>query len=107
MSYICGKIENVKNKEKEQKEEKRKKMKEVFELDFYGRKLSVETGEIAKQAGGAVICRYNDTVTLSTACASNVAKDTDFFPLTVSFEEKLYSVVKIPVGFLRREGRPS
>ena len=82
-------------------------MKEVFELDFYGRKLSVETGEIAKQAGGAVICRYNDTVTLSTACASNVAKDTDFFPLTVSFEEKLYSVGKIPGGFLRREGRPS
>ncbi len=82
-------------------------MKEVFELDFYGRKLSVETGEIAKQAGGAVIVRYGDTVTLSTACASSVAKDTDFFPLTVSFEEKQYSVGKIPGGFLRREGRPS
>ena len=82
-------------------------MKEVFELDFHGRKLSVETGEIAKQAGGSVIVRYGDTVTLSTACASNVAKDTDFFPLTVSFEEKLYSVGKIPGGFLRREGRPS
>ena len=82
-------------------------MKEVFEKDFYGRKLSVETGEIAKQAGGAVIVRYEDTVTLSTACASNVAKDTDFFPLTVSFEEKLYSAGKIPGGFLRREGRPS
>ena len=82
-------------------------MKEVFELDFHGRKLSIETGEIAKQAGGSVIVRYGDTVTLSTACASNVAKDTDFFPLTVSFEEKLYSVGKIPGGFLRREGRPS
>ena len=82
-------------------------MKEVFEIDFYGRKLSVETGEIAKQAGGSVIVRYGDTVTLSTACASNVAKDTDFFPLTVSFEEKLYSAGKIPGGFLRREGRPS
>ena len=82
-------------------------MKEVFEKDFYGRKLSIETGEIAKQAGGSVIVRYGDTVTISTACASSVAKDTDFFPLTVSFEEKLYSVGKIPGGFLRREGRPS
>ncbi len=82
-------------------------MKEVFDFDFYGRKLSIETGEIAKQAGGAVLVRYGDTVTLSTACASSVAKDTDFFPLTVSFEEKLYSAGKIPGGFLRREGRPS
>ena len=82
-------------------------MKEVFNFDFYGRKLSIETGEVAKQAGGSVLVRYGDTVTLSTACASNVAKDTDFFPLTVSFEEKLYSVGKIPGGFLRREGRPS
>ncbi len=82
-------------------------MKEVFDFDFYGRKLSIETGEVAKQAGGSVLVRYGDTVTLSTACASNVAKDTDFFPLTVSFEEKLYSVGKIPGGFLRREGRPS
>ena len=82
-------------------------MKEVFDFDFYGRKLSIETGEVAKQAGGSVLVRYNDTVTLSTACASSVAKDTDFFPLTVSFEEKLYSVGKIPGGFLRREGRPS
>ena len=69
-------------------------MKEVFTLDFYGRKLTVETGEIAKQAGGSVLVRYEDTVILSTACASNVAKDTDFFPLTVSFEEKLYSSCK-------------
>ena len=82
-------------------------MKEVFDYDFYGRKLSIETGEIAKQAGGSVLVRYGDTVTLSTACASNVAKDSDFFPLTVSFEEKLYSAGKIPGSFLRREGRPS
>ncbi len=81
--------------------------KEIFSMDFYGRNLTVETGEIAKQAGGSVVVRYEDTVVLSTACASNVAKDTDFFPLTVSYEEKLYSVGKIPGGFLRREGRPS
>ncbi|MDO4198810.1 MAG: polyribonucleotide nucleotidyltransferase [Erysipelotrichaceae bacterium] len=82
-------------------------MKEVFNLDFYGRTFTIETGEVAKQAGGSVLVRYGDTVTLSTACASSVAKDTDFFPLTVSFEEKLYSAGKIPGGFLRREGRPS
>ena len=81
--------------------------KHVFDFDFCGRKLRVETGEIAKQAGGSVIIRYEDTVVLSTATASSQAKDTDFFPLTVSFEEKLYSVGKIPGGFLRREGRPS
>lgn len=81
--------------------------KEVFSLDFCGRNLSVETGEIAKQAGGSVFIRYQDTIILSTATASNVAKDIDFFPLTVTFEEKLYSVGKIPGGFLRREGRPS
>jgi len=81
--------------------------KQVFSTEFNGRKITVETGELAKQAGGAVLVRYGDTVILSTATASNVAKDTDFFPLTVSFEEKLYSVGKIPGGFLRREGRPS
>lgn len=82
--------------------------KQEFHLDFCGRGITVETGEIAKQADGAVIIRYGDTVTLSTACASNQAKEgVDFFPLTVSFEEKLYSVGKIPGGFLRREGRPS
>lgn len=82
--------------------------KQEFHLDFCGRGITVETGEIAKQADGSVIIRYGDTVTLSTACASNQAKEgIDFFPLTVSFEEKLYSVGKIPGGFLRREGRPS
>lgn len=81
--------------------------KQVFSLDFCGRSLSVETGEIAKQAGGSVIVRYEDTVVLSTATANKTPKDIDFFPLTVTYEEKLYSVGKIPGGFLRREGRPS
>ena len=81
--------------------------KKVFSLDFIGDNLTVETGEIAKQAGGSVLVRYEDTVILSVATASKQAKDLDFFPLTVSFEEKLYSVGKIPGGFLRREGRPS
>lgn len=82
--------------------------KQEFQFEFCGRGITVETGEIAKQADGAVIVRYGDTVTISTACASNQAKEgIDFFPLTVSFEEKLYSVGRIPGGFLRREGRPS
>lgn len=82
--------------------------KQEFHFEFCGRGITVETGEIAKQADGAVIVRYGDTVTISTACASNQAKEgIDFFPLTVSFEEKLYSVGRIPGGFLRREGRPS
>lgn len=82
--------------------------KQEFHYEFGGRGITVETGEIAKQADGAVLIRYGDTVTLSTACASNTPKEgIDFFPLTVSFEEKLYSVGKIPGGFLRREGRPS
>ncbi len=81
--------------------------KEVFHFELDGKEITIETGELAKQAGGSVLVRYGDTVVLSTATASPNAKDTDFFPLTVSFEEKLYSVGKIPGGFLRREGRPS
>ncbi len=81
--------------------------KQVFSFDFAGKNIVVEHGEIAKQAGGSVVIRYGDTVVLSTATAQNQPKDTDFFPLTVSYEEKLYSVGKIPGGFLRREGRPS
>lgn len=80
--------------------------KKVFELDFEGKKLIVESGEIAKQADGAVLVRLNDTVVLSTACASDQAKDADFFPLTVLYNEKQYAVGKIPGSFLRREGRP-
>lgn len=83
-------------------------VKQTFNLDFCGRLLTVETGELAKQAAGAVLVSYGDTVVLSTVAASKQAKEgIDFFPLTVTFEEKLYSVGKIPGGFLRREGRPS
>lgn len=81
-------------------------MKKVFELEFEGRKLIVETGEIAKQADGAVFVRYEETVVLSTVCASDLPKEGDFFPLTVTYEEKQYAVGKIPGSFLRREGRP-
>ena len=82
-------------------------MKKSYSLDFCGKTITVETGEIAKQASGAVLVRYEDTVVLATAVASKKAKDLDFFPLTVIFEEKLYSVGKVPGGFLKREGRPS
>lgn len=74
---------------------------------FHGKTLTVENGEIAKQAGGSVVIRYDDTVVLSTATASKQAKDTDFFPLTVLYNEKMYAAGKIPGGFLRREGRPT
>ena len=80
--------------------------KRTFSLDFYGKKLMVETGELAKQADGAVFVRLDETAILSTAVASDKAKDTDFFPLTVVYEEKQYAVGKIPGSFLRREGRP-
>ncbi len=80
-------------------------MKRVFELDFEGKKFVVETGEIAKQADGAVLVRLNDTVVLSTACCSDDPKEGDFFPLTVGYEEKQYAIGKIPGSFLRREGR--
>ena len=84
------------------------KKKKVFELDFHGRKLIVEHGELAKQADGAVLVRYNDTVILTAAVVSkNVNLLSDFFPLTVNYQEKLYSVGKIPGGFIKREGRPS
>ncbi len=76
-------------------------------MDFYGKNLSVEIGELAKQANGSVLVRYNDTVILSTVVAGKEPKNVDFFPLTVTYEEKLYSVGKIPGGFLKREGRPS
>lgn len=81
-------------------------MKKVFELEFYGKKLVVETGEIAKQADGAVFTRFNETVVLTTVCCSDEPKEGDFFPLTVGYEEKQYAVGRIPGGFLRREGRP-
>ena len=83
-------------------------MKKIFELDFRGRKLVVEHGELAKQASGAVLVRYGDTVVLSTSVVSKNANIlSDFFPLMVLYQEKLYSVGKIPGGFIKREARPS
>ena len=83
-------------------------MKKVFELDFRGRKLVVEHGELAKQAHGAVLVRYGDTVILSTVVVSKNANIlSDFFPLMVLYQEKLYSVGKIPGGFIKRESRPT
>ena len=83
-------------------------MKKVFEKDFRGRKLIIENGELAKQAHGAVLVRYGDTVVLSTVVVSKTANIlSDFFPLMVLYQEKLYSVGKIPGGFIKREGRPT
>ena len=82
-------------------------MKKEFNYDFLGRKLVVETGELAKQADGAVLVRYGDTVVLSAAVMSDNVGTGDFFPLTVVYNEKLYSVGKIPGGFIKREGKPS
>ena len=83
-------------------------MKKTFELDFHGKKIVVENGELAKQADGAVLVRYNDTVVLTASVVSKTANLlSDFFPLTVNYQEKLYSVGKIPGGFIKREGRPS
>ena len=82
--------------------------KRVFKLDFFGRKIVVEHGELAKQATGSVLVRYNDTVVLTAVVVNkNVNLLSDFFPLTVNYQEKLYSVGKIPGGFIKREGRPS
>ena len=83
-------------------------MKKIFELDFRGRKVIVEHGELAKQAHGSVLVRYGDTVVLSASVVSKTANVlSDFFPLTVLYNEKLYSVGKIPGGFIKREGRPT
>ncbi|WP_439741122.1 polyribonucleotide nucleotidyltransferase [Bacillus pseudomycoides] len=81
--------------------------KQVFSIDLAGRQLTIETGQLAKQANGAVLVRYGDTAVLSTATASKEPKNVDFFPLTVNYEERLYAVGKIPGGFIKREGRPS
>ncbi|OJG95064.1 polyribonucleotide nucleotidyltransferase [Enterococcus thailandicus] len=81
--------------------------KQVFKMTWGGRPLEVEVGQLAKQANGAVLVRYGDTVVLSAAVSSKEAKDTDFFPLTINYEEKMYAAGKIPGGFIKREGRPS
>ena len=82
--------------------------KKIYEYDFYGKKIVVEHGELAKQATGSVLVRYNDTVILTaTVINKNSNLLSDFFPLTVNYQEKLYSVGKIPGGFIKREGRPT
>lgn len=82
-------------------------MKREFKLNFRGNTIIVETGELAKQANGAVLVRYGDTVVLSCTVMSKNVSSADFFPLTVLYQEKLYSVGKIPGGFIKREGRPT
>ncbi len=81
--------------------------KQIFTKEWAGRTLTVEVGQLAKQANGAALIRYGDTVVLTAAVASKKAKDVDFFPLTVNYDEKMYSVGKIPGGFIKREARPS
>ncbi len=81
------------------------KIVESFEL--YGKEYVLETGELAKQAGGAVVVRQGDTMVLVTATASKNPKDLDFFPLTVDFEERMYAAGKLPGGFIKREARPT
>ncbi|OKL37093.1 polyribonucleotide nucleotidyltransferase [Domibacillus mangrovi] len=81
--------------------------KQTFSIEWAGRELTVEVGQIAKQANGSALIRYGDTVVLSSATASKEPKAVDFFPLTVNYEERLYAAGKIPGGFIKREGRPS
>ncbi|GAG34340.1 unnamed protein product, partial [marine sediment metagenome] len=81
---------------------------QTFECEVGGRSLTIETGKLAGQAGGAVTVRYGDTVVLVTACIGKEPREgVDFLPLTVDYEERLYAAGKIPGGFIRREGRPS
>lgn len=80
----------------------------VYKMSLAGKELTIETGRIAKQANGAVLVRYGDTVLLTTATASAEPREgIDFFPMTVDYEERLYAVGKIPGGFIKREGRPT
>ncbi|MFJ7638545.1 polyribonucleotide nucleotidyltransferase [Peribacillus sp. NPDC097264] len=81
--------------------------KHTYSFDWAGRNVTVEIGQLAKQANGAVLVRYGETAVLSTATASKEPRNVDFFPLTVNYEERLYAVGKIPGGFIKREGRPS
>jgi polyribonucleotide nucleotidyltransferase len=84
-------------------------MKKVeVEVEVRGKKLTLETGKLARQADGAVVARYGDTVVLATAVADKNPKEgLDFFPFTVDYQEKAYSAGKIPGGFFKREGRPT
>ena len=82
-------------------------MKKVFSYDFDGRNITIETGELAKQTNGSVLVRYGDTAVLSVCVMGKTMVSQDFFPLQVLYQEKLYSVGKIPGGFIKREGKPS
>ncbi len=101
---MCDKIKKIKY----HREELRVLMaKQVFKKIINNQELIVEYGQLAKQASGSILVRYGDTVVLVTATVNNKLSEGDFFPLTVVFQEKLYSVGKIPGGFLKREGKPS
>lgn len=82
-------------------------VKHLFTMSFCGETLAVEVGQVAQQANGAVVVRYGDTTVLSAAVMSKKPSDTDFFPLQVNYEEKMYAAGKFPGGFMKREGRPS
>src|SRR5215468_5938423 len=83
-------------------------MQHIVEVDLGGRKITLETGKMAKQAGGAVVVRSGDAVVLVTACMADEPKPgAGFFPLTVDYREYTYAAGKIPGGFIKREGRPS
>ncbi len=82
-------------------------MPQTFETEFGGRTLTIETGRMARLAGGSVTVRYGDTMVLGTANRSEPRPGLDFFPLTVDFEERMYAAGKIPGGFIKRESRPS
>jgi polyribonucleotide nucleotidyltransferase len=82
-------------------------MFEQVSVDLGGRKLTLETGKMARQAHGAIVARYGDTVVLATACMDEKAGEKDFLPLTVDYREYTYAAGKIPGGFFKREGRPS
>src|ERR1700726_322493 len=82
-------------------------MFEQVSVELGGRTLTLETGKMARQAHGAVVARYGDSVVLATACMDNKATEKDFLPLTVDYREYTYSAGKIPGGFFKREGRPS
>jgi polyribonucleotide nucleotidyltransferase len=107
MAYFLATIHSYFTKRKRGVQIHMGQNKKVFHTDWAGRPLTVEFGQLAKQASGAVLIRYGDTAVLSTATASKEPKDLSFFPLTVNYEERLYAVGKIPGGFIKREGRPS
>lgn len=105
MERIVVNLKNFIHKERGTRYMEQKK--QIFSMNWAGRELTVEIGQLAKQANGACLVRYGETAVLSTATASKEPKSLSFFPLTVNYEERLYAVGKIPGGFIKREGRPS